>query len=114
MIARCVKKPVVATEETIILIIGANAYGMSVFLENTGLNELNYKFQQSTENEDASYADISGASGVLQPGDVVLEKIDSSLPYIRLRAWAPGNSELMIGITQWFKNVSNIQPIINI
>jgi len=114
MISRSLTKDVSDSESTIFLVIGANAYGMSIFLQNSGQNDVTYKFQEATENSDPSFADITGESGILAAGSVVLHKIDSSLPYIRLRAWAAGGSDLMIGVSQWVLNTSNVLPILNI
>jgi len=118
MINRCLNKPVVATSGTVFTLIGANAFGVALFIENTGdTNDVNYDIQESTENVDGSFSTISddaNANGTLGPGDVVLIRTMSSLPYIRMIADSAGGSDVKIGITQWEKNISDVLPILNI
>jgi len=114
MISRQLTKEVTASTTTIFLLIGLNAYGFPCYLYNSGDNTITYAYQEADENVEASYANISGATGTLDSDDVLLTKVTSTKPYVRLRASAAGGSELEIGIVQFYLNLSNILPIINI
>lgn len=118
MIVRHITKTVDAVEDTMFLVLGANAYGMAMFLHNSGLNSLDYKFQESDENNDSLFTDISDpnepVSGTIAADGVVLVKITSTKPYIRLRASAAGGSELEIPVIQYVKNTSNVLPILDV
>jgi len=118
MIVRHVTKTVDAVEATMFLVLGANAYGMAMYLHNSGSNSIDYKFQESDENDDSEFADISDAtepvSGSLAADAIVLVKITSTKPYIRLRASAAGGSELEVPLMQYVKNTSNVLPILDV
>ncbi len=118
MIVRHITKEVSATESTMFLVLGANANGMALFLHNSGDNELDYKFQDSNENDNSQFADISDpnepVSGTLAVDSVVLVKITSTKPYIRLRASSAGGSEIEVPVMQYIKNTSNVLPILDV
>ena len=115
MITRSFVKDVVALEGPIFLVVGMNSFGMAIFLHNQGNNQVTYRYQDSNENVEGSYTDIgTGFFGTIDPNGVVLTKITSTKPYVRLKAYAAGGSKLFCGISQYYLNVSNIQPIINI
>ena len=118
MIVRHITKDVDAIEATLFLVLGANAYGMSFFLHNAGLNQIDYKFQESNENINSSFTNIVDSTepvtGSISSNAVVLVKITSTKPYIRLRASAAGGSELEVVLTQFVLNTSNVLPILDV
>jgi hypothetical protein len=114
MITRTFVKDVVALEGTVFLVVGMNAFGMAIFLHNQGANQVTYRYQESNENVEGSFTDIATFSGNLNTNAVILHKITSTKPYVRLLAYAAGGSKLLCGISQYYLNVSSIQPIINI
>ena len=115
LVTRAFNSIILATEAPAFTLIGNNAYGIAVFLNNVGdLNNLTYRFQEASQNSPGAYTDIPGATGTLTPGQVSLTKLVSTQPCVRCMAYSAGGTLMFCGIAQFHANVSNIQPILNV
>jgi hypothetical protein len=121
MISRSFTKPVLPTEGSIFTLLGGNPFGVFMFLHNTGLEQITYRFQKSVENVDLSYTDLlsptdgtSAVSGTLDPDQVVSVMISDTSPFIRLMASGIATTELFVGVGQYSKNTSNVIATVSI
>lgn len=114
-IHRAFNKLVLAAEGPIFTLVGNNSFGFACFIKNTGdTNSLTYRWQEADDNVDASYTDITGETGDIDPGDVALFKICSTKPNVRFMAYSAGGTQILASVLQFHLNTSDIQPILNV
>jgi hypothetical protein len=114
---RTSQKDITGSESTVFIVLGPNADGITVYLENKDAsNFIVYQFQESNVNSDSEFEDLEdadgnfGTSGTLSPsgGDNprAMVSIRTTSPFIRLRATAAGGATLSFDLSQFVASAS--------
>jgi hypothetical protein len=108
MVIHCTDGQVVGeTQSTVFTLLQQGPVSALIILKNSGVNTLNYDFQQFVNG---AWADI-GTSGsdcynTLRANEVLTLQIDSAYPQVRLLANASGGAFIDFSVTRFWNRIA--------